>query len=629
MITCQQHYLRAFANLDTESFVAELRVILQVAEQTLDQYTPLIEHGIDSLIAVEVRSWFVKELKIDMPVLKILGGGSIADLSEQALKQLPEKVLASIEKGAKLEPPAQALPAPLVQPKSEAPLSSSASAYTPPERTSTGDVSNDISSAASSSSVTEPESAKSEEEQPTVAIQSPPKFLKSEPVSFAQSRFWFLRLFLQDPTTFNVTFYYKVTGKLRVDALERAVGAIGSRHEAFRTCFVGDETEQDTAYQKIMETSRLKLDYKKIDNVEDVASEYVKLQNHLYDIENGDLMHLKLFSIDPSTHYLIVSYHHILMDGISVQILLSDLEKAYKGQSLGGPPRELTTFSRTQRENYESGKLDNALRYWRDVFSSDPPVLPLLPISAVSSRVPMTAFNVRQIHRHLDPGLVARVKQASRSQRCTPFHLYLAVFSTMLFKFTEAQDLTIGIADADRGDEAMGTIGLFLNLLPLRFRRKAGQSFAEAITEARNTAYAALGSSVPFDVLLKDLNVPRSSQYSPFFQAFFDYRQGTQTKQSFDNCQFEMLDALPGRTGYVITLDVTDSAGGSTVAIRTQTSLYDQTATDLLLDTYIGLLELVCENTSVPWQSAPLFSSKQMKQAVELGRGESHHPHDC
>jgi hypothetical protein len=45
--------------------------------------------GIDSLIAVEVRTWFLKELNVDVPVLKVIGGDSIVDLCKDVLSRMP------------------------------------------------------------------------------------------------------------------------------------------------------------------------------------------------------------------------------------------------------------------------------------------------------------------------------------------------------------------------------------------------------------------------------------------------------------------------------------------------------------------------------------------------------------
>jgi hybrid polyketide synthase/nonribosomal peptide synthetase ACE1 len=199
------------------------------------------------------------------------------------------------------------------------------------------------------------------------------------------------------------------------------------------------------------------------------------------------------------------------------------------------------------------------------------------------------------------------------------------VFKVMLFRLGGIDDLTIGIADENRNDDyVMGTIGLFLNLLTLRFRHEPNQKFADAIVEARMKTYGALEHSrLPFDVLLKELKVPRSSSYSPIFQAFFDYRQGAQEKQAFGNCEFQVETVHPGRTAYDITLDVTDSASNSTlVMFRTQTSLYDQAATDLLMKTYTNLLEVFSRDVSLQVEQPPLFSDDQLNHALGLGKGK-------
>ena len=605
-------------------FSAKLRVILQISDQSIDHDAPLIQLGIDSLVAVEVRSWFLKELKVDMPVLKVLGGGSVTELCQQVLEKMPEKMLSSIGKEP-VKPAAKPsqIRSPQFKPQGE---SSSPSTYTPmtsssPDDRSTADLSTQSSSRSSSSDLLE--SAKPNTSAPAVA-EPELTFLKSEQISFAQSRFWFLRLLLEDQTTFNVAFYYKVTGNLRIGDLERAIRAVGARHEGLRTCFIGDETEADLAYQKVMDSCPLRLEYKEINSIQEVALEYAKLKAHIFDIASGEMMRVVLLTLSPSSHYLLINYHHILMDGGSYSVFLSDLEKAYKGQSLGPLPQQFPDFSRDQRKAFEDGKMSDEQEFWRGEFPGGPPVLPLLPMAKPSSRLPLKAFDVHQVEYQLDAGLAARIKSMSKVQRSTPFHFFLAVYKVMLFCFTDADNLTIGIADANRNDsDVIGTIGFFLNLLTLHFRRQPDQRFADAIQEARNITFKALGNSrLPFDVLLKELNLPRSSAYSPFFQAFFDYRQGDQAKHAWGNCQFEVQEMHPGRTAYDITLDITNSSTGALVLLRAQKSLYDLAATELLLETYVHLLGVLSSDASLSLEDTPLFSEKQLTHALELGRGK-------
>lgn len=628
------------------SFTAKLQVMLQLPDQELDPEAPLSELGIDSLIAVGVRSWFLKELKVDIPVLKVVGGASIVELAQTAFEKLPENLVASIGQQTKPAPPVAKSTKPQMPAVSqlhqkisqsgvasafdETPQATPSTMLTPFFDRNRSPVSGTTVSTSPGTTPSEPKVAE-KSEMPALALSSATdrparRYLKSEPISLSQSRFWFLRLLLEDQRTTNVAFYYHIAGNLRIGDLERAIRVVTTRHEALRTCFVEDPTTgAGEALQKVLPSSPVRLDRKKINSEADVATEYQALQEHDFDLASGNLLKLVLLSLSSSSHYLLINYPHILMDGVSFQVFLSDLEKAYNGQSLGAPARQFAEYSVTQRLDFEAGKLNQELEYWREIFPAgeQPPILPLLPMARTSSRVAMKSFDTHQVVCHLEPALAARVRQVSKAQRSTPFHFYLAAFKSLLFSFTNAQDLTIGIADAGRPDqELMSSIGLFLNLLTLRFRRDAKQAFSDAIVETRDMAYSALANSrLPFDILLAELDVTRSSTHSPFFQAFLDYRQGAKEKHPWGNTQFEFQDMHPGRTAYDITLDITDNADDALIMLRAQKSLYDLTGARLLLETFVHFLDILSRDSSMVLEAIPRFGEKQLNRAIQIGRG--------
>ncbi|KAF7714216.1 Hybrid PKS-NRPS synthetase [Penicillium ucsense] len=601
-----------------DCFSAKLQAILQISDQEMDRHAPLVSVGIDSLVAVEARSWFLKELQVDIPVLKLVGGASIQDICEVVLEKLPEKLKGNL--GKQDAPTDKAMSATATTSASTTVIpesmseSSSQVACTPPSSASTTDGSLPDEELKISPPSIAPKAAAHQR-----------KIIKRVPISLSQSRFWFLRLLLEDQLTYNVTFYYHVAGGLRVADLERAVRVVTNRHEALRTCFVEDRDDASQAYQEILASSSIRLEQKSISSVAEVATEYAKLKAHPFDLASGDLLKIVLLTLTPSSHYLLFNHHHIIIDGVSFQLLISELETVYNGQSLGPLPRQYPDISEAQHQDIASGHMSDELQYWRSIFPTgeQPPVLPVLSIAHTTSRSAMKTFDTHQVACHIDAAVIARIKAASRAQQCTPFHFYLAAFKTLLFKLSDAQDLTIGIADAARNDsDLMHSIGFFLNLLPLRFRRQSSQNFVDAIAEARRTAYSALGNSrLPFDVLLAELNVARSATHSPFFQAFLDYRQGAQESHAWGNCQFELQEAHPGRTAYDITLDVTDSAQSALVMIRAQKSLYDMTAANLLLETYVHFLDVLSNTPSLELEKTPTFSDKQRHRASQNGHG--------
>ncbi|KAI3336268.1 putative hybrid NRPS/PKS enzyme [Xylariaceae sp. AK1471] len=619
----------------TDSFSDKLRVILQLGDQASDRDAPLNELGIDSLVAVEVRAWFLKNLKVDIPVLKIIGGASITELCQKALELLPSTIPAGID-----QPKATAKdpePAPKLKLKVPLPLpgeDSSSSENTSEAMSTTGDsspTSKDASTVQSSlgSEVGDDGAPTADPPKTNVKagalppIRRPKKILKSVPISLAQSRYWFLQHLLANQSTHNVATYYRIEGDLRVNDLKRAVRLVCSRHESLRTCFVADQAEK--ASQEVMPSSPLQLECKTIQSEDEVEIEYAIIKTYELDMESGDLLKLVLLTLSPSVHFLLMNYHHIIMDGISWQVFLADLEKAYNGQHFGAPPRQYPEFSVAQHQALESGAMDEQLNYWRQIFpANDPPsVLPLLPMARVSARTSLKVYDTHQVAFRLEPALLSRVKSFSKTSGSSPFHLYLAAFKAMLFSFMDELDLTIGVADAGRSEPNLrGSIGFFLNLLPLRFRRQDNQNFTNAIVEARNIHYAALENSrVPFDVLLAELNVARSSVYSPFFQAFLDYRQSFPTKHAFGNTTFEIRAVDHGQSAYDITLDVTDSAADTVVMIRAQKSLYDMTATVLFSETFTHFLETLTSDPSVSLKETPRYGEKQRTQAIQVGRG--------
>lgn len=581
---------------------------------------------------------------MDMPVLKVIGGASLAELCQGAFEKLPDELAAGIGEQAEDSEPIKPSAADLKsQPQPQLPQPSQRDSIDSESTSTSGENSNSSPGLEATTmavttmtapSVASDRGSSPEPAKPTSAERPARKFLKSERLSLPQSRFWFLRHLLEDPTTPNVVFEFHVTGNLHVGALERAIRTVTTRHEALRTCFVENENDAGEAYQKVLRSSPLRLERKKIHSEEEVAAECKSIKEHVFDLESGDVMRVVLLTLSSGNHYLLINYHHIVMDGASFNIFIADLEKAYSGQSLGTPPGQYPAFSVAQRQALENGDMSNELKYWQGVFPADeqPPVLPLLPMARMSSRVAMKGFDTHQVACNLEPELVARVKAVSKAQRSTPFHFHLAAFKTMLFCLAgkETKDLTIGIADAARNDGGVeGSIGFFLNLLTLRFRRQPKQSFADAVAESRDTVYAALATSrLPFDVLLTELGIARSSSHSPFFQAFLDYRQGAQQKYPWGNCEFEFKDVHPGRTAYDITLDVTEwNVKDTLVMIRVQKSLYDLTAANLLLKTYVHFLETVTIDASLSLETTPIFGETQLAKAVEVGRGKFTFPH--
>ncbi|OAA60067.1 Beta-ketoacyl synthase [Cordyceps fumosorosea ARSEF 2679] len=628
-----------------ESFAFKLQAVLQMSDRHLDPHSPLVELGIDSLVAVEIRSWFLKELKLDIPVLKIIGGASLLDVCNFALDKLSKAFITNVNDGeasAKITTPVSepAPPATPVSPKDDTDLSSSA----PP--TENGDSfprspspglsssrecaeDHEISRLGAAHDIPDcaDKAAEQEEEEPIIQIQPTlpnRKIIKKVPISFAQSGYWFLQS-LVDPQSSNVSLCYRVDGEVRANDLNKALRIVCARHEALRTTFVQSDDAAIPAQQCVLARSPVRLKCESISSALQASQRFHELKNQAFDLSSGELLQVLLLTLTPTSHFLIVHYHHILMDGVSLQVFLSELESAYQNQDLGPAPQQYPDFSVAQRQAVEQGALVKELRYWRGIFpdGTQPPILPLLPIAQRSTRESRTEFDNHEVLQILSPQLSEKIRLVSQSQHATPFNFYLAAFRVLLFRFTEAESLVIGMSDAARNhSDLSNSIGFFLNLLALKFESRPSQAFKDAIVEARTTSHAALEQSrLPFNVVLSALGLDRSSAHSPLFQAFIDYRQKNPRKQGWGGCQLSVEHWHVSNAAYDLVVDVTDDPDGAVVMLRAQKFLYDAAATELLLEAYIHLLQAFASDPDACVNEPSLFTEQSKNLSLQAGRG--------
>lgn len=304
-------------------------------------------------------------------------------------------------------------------------------------------------------------------------------------------------------------------------------------------------------------------------------------------------------------------------------VLIGDLAKAYDGEELPLPLLQYPSFSETQRGDFNCGKFEAQIEYWKREFSEIPSPLPLLSLSRTSTRKPMIRYESHIVKCVLEKPLRKRIQHVCREQKITAFHFFVTIFRTVLARFSGAEDLCVGIAEAGRRDGgSFQSIGNFLNLLPLRLQCPLRSTFEESLKETSAKVYAALSNAdVPIDVIFTELGIQRDTRQTPLFQAFVDYRN-VQEKKKFGNCEIKGHEYSVGRTGYDISLDVIDdTAGECTLTIMAQRSIYTEHDSRLLLTAFIELATAFSRNPLLSLQSPCIYDKEEITKGLSFGRG--------
>lgn len=591
--------------------------------------------GIDSLVAVDLQSWFRKDLGIDLPALKILNASSILDLLRSAEDLLKATAVVEASPVANTpqsldthhNPKATAreldMNAEIHKPRSPSSISSMSGSSITLDATLYFDPIQRKYDATESLSGIIPTAR---EDTPAQGIE--PCYQRTIPMSFAQSRFWFLRSFLEDQAAFNVITTATLRGRLDIYRLREALIAVGQRHEALRTAFYTDKVTK-FHMQSILSSPVIRLEYEPSGDAQKIENSIREIQGHSFNLSNGESLRMKMLSLSKDSHILVFGYHHIVMDGIGFQILLSDLEKAYNGtlDSTGANMLQYPDFTIAQMKEYQRGAWSKELNYWHKQFAVLPNPLPLLPLSRRRSRPETTTFNSHAVKFRLDRLLKDQIEKCCENFQVTTFHFYLAVLGVLVFRYSDdnAHNLCIGVADANRTDaNILRSLGLFLNILPIQLNHDTKQVFAELLRQVKATSDDAFSNSrVPFSILLDELAVPRSPSHAPLFQIFFNYRKNIQESLTFCGCETEGELVSGGQNAYDITVDIADSAGREDlVVISVNSELYTQQDAEALKDSYINLLQGVSHNPAAQITRPVMYNELEIEAGIKSGRGK-------
>ncbi|KAK4130807.1 putative PKS-NRPS protein [Trichocladium antarcticum] len=627
-----------------DAYANKLRSILQIAPDRDVLSSGLDDIGMDSLVAVEIRSWVLKELSAEVTVLEVLNSGTAGAL----LQIVKERALASLalsRDNKVTEPPAapEKLPSPRTPQPGPVVETAETMSDNLQDTSSTGKISSDAGSSrdatieqdsaststAPSSPIATPIRTGSEKgsESPHLdaSVQSSfPKDLvaRSVPISFGQSRFWFLKHFLPDQSAFNITTVVRMHGTLNVERLASAVTAVGNHHEALRTAFVNGTQPM----QVVLKTTPLELEHKRIKDAAEATEAYEAIQRHVYNLEAGQTMRIQVLSLSSTMHFLILGYPHINMDGLSFEVFFNDIQKAYQGTRFTPGVMQYPDFSIREHAEYRLGKWKPELDFWRKEFAQVPAPLPVLPLSHRSSRPAIMEYGTTRVERRIPAELSAVIKTTARKFKAGAFAFYLAVLKALIVRHVDVDQLCIGLADANRRHaEVLESIGLYLNLVPLRVACDRAQPFSNALEEMHSKYQLAFANSrVPFDIILNELGVARSASHPPLFQVFMNYRQGISEVREFCDCECEGELVSGGQLAYDIAFDVVENPGGETnVMLSVQKALYDESSATLLLDSFFSLLEAFANNPASRINKPTLYSQLAVEQALELGTGPS------
>jgi amino acid adenylation domain-containing protein len=410
------------------------------------------------------------------------------------------------------------------------------------------------------------------------------------PLSMAQQRLWSLHQMMPLGASYHVPGLFRIKGPLDRARLQSAMTRIVARHPALRACFVSTQTG---AYQQIEPAEPVDLAAQK------VTADQLDFRVHQFITEDmaiteGEVFRTALFEIAPQDHMLCVMAHHLVCDGLSVNVLMADLAALYDAPDAALPalPISYGDYAIWQNEQAFPARRATLEHYWQDRLAT----LPDLNLFTDRSRPEMMDLSGAAVTLALPDHLRDLCKRLD-----VTLHSFItAAFSVLLSRLSGQDDFALGTPVAGRSDPQLAGIAGFLNeTLVLRTTLDPSEPFTTYLDRLRGQIIADMAhQDMPFAALVDLLNPPRKLNRTPLFQAMVAVNEGLDPDLTLGGLDVSRVMYETQTAKYELNLDVSVTDAGLVAQLAYQTSLFDPSSAQQIADQFAALVESLCLDPS-------------------------------
>lgn len=343
------------------------------------------------------------------------------------------------------------------------------------------------------------------------------------PTTEAQREIWAtLKMDKQSTLCYNETLAVSLQGKVNHEAIKLAFQEILKGHDSLRAVFAQDGKTflvKEYSYQEVPfidmrgNPARLK----------ELLDNEVKLA---FDLINGPCARAYLVQTNSEEYSFILTAHHIICDGWSFAVLLTEFSQTYSELAAGRSLAQISAskFTDFAVEEYKQGFNKEDKAYWLNKFNDD---IASRPIPLDFPRPKFRTYDSNRIDLNVPLEIVKGLKKLGSRNGVSFYTVLMASFNVFLHKLSGSEDIVVGMASATQPNVGQfDLVGHLVNLLPLRTRINSNLAFIDLLKTIRKEMFDAFEhQSFSYGPLLKNLNIQRDPSQIPLLNTVFNIDQ--------------------------------------------------------------------------------------------------------
>jgi len=445
------------------------------------------------------------------------------------------------------------------------------------------------------------------------------------PLTEAQKEIWLAaQMGGEAAVAYNESLKLEFRGNFDVGLFRSAVRQIIQRHPTLHASFSADGQWQRVNSKIQLEVPLIDLSAKK-DAERGRELERVMEQevSEPFDLVVGSLVRVRIVRLSGEHHVVIWTAHHIICDGWSGGLILSELSTIYSALKQGIQPvldepesfREYALASQP-----DSPEVAEAMEYWCQQFADVPAPLDL---PADHPRPLVRSARAATLKRVFDPELRQSLKRVAGQQRTTLVVMLMAALDTLFYRLTGQTDMVLGLGVAGQAMSGKTClVGHCVNLLPIRTQIQPNAPFQENLAAVKKRVLDAYDHhQATVGGMLQHISVPRSAGRPPLVEVVFNVDRDVATAQ-FSGTEFSWERNPKRALHYDLFFNFVDGPHGLYVECDYNTDLFGAATVERWLNHYQTLLASIVANPAEKLSQLPLMNESELQKLLSLSKGE-------
>lgn len=450
----------------------------------------------------------------------------------------------------------------------------------------------------------------------------------SYPVTKSQHRLWILSQLEGGSLAYNMPAVVKLKGNIDKIKFEESFAFLIQRHEILRTYFKTNKEGEVHQFIVPAEEINFKITEKDFTSEKDQSAVFAYLQENnaiAFDLEQAALIRASLVKLKENEFVFFLSMHHIIGDGWSIELLVSEIVKIYNALTQGIEAKlpelsiQYKDYSVWLNEVLKQEKSQESKVFWLQQFAGE---LPVLDLPSFKNRPLLRMYNGNSVTHIFSKEFLNKLKTFSKEHDATLFMTLMAGINALLHQYTGQNDIIIGTPVAGREHPDLeNQMGLFLNTLAIRTQFEEKNSFLGLLNKEKNILLEAYEhQNYPFDALLTELNLKRDTSRSALFDVLVVLQNQKQVKslvneEELTGLQIENYEFESRNSKFDITFTFSES-DVLTLLINYDSDIYDQSLIKRMFSHFENLLTKSLEQPEKPVEEIDFLTTEERQELL-------------